>query len=304
MKKKQEPAFAFFENGIYENVLNEILSAQSKKPGRTFYIQPYSGYIAQKLKKRKPSLEKPIPMYISTTSDLNHVVYTAEIIYWDHKHQLDPEREKVIVKDLNTFQPGENGLYKFDENSGHPCVNLISIRNLKKLELLIPVSKLIKISDDTPYKERTRSGGWSYVKPLDPGLLHNVVYEEDLEREFQRNVKRSLSDDPDKRRERLKIAKVTPQKRTVASSGFIRNPDVVAEVLYRAKGVCERCKQAAPFIKASDGSPYLEVHHWLPLAEGGEDTVKNAAALCPNCHKEAHFGKNKTQIMKEHTQLK
>ena len=34
----------------------------------------------------------------------------------------------------------------------------------------------------------------------------------------------------------------------------------------------------------------LEVHHTKPLAEGGEDTVNNAEALCPNCHKEAHYG--------------
>jgi 5-methylcytosine-specific restriction protein A len=26
------------------------------------------------------------------------------------------------------------------------------------------------------------------------------------------------------------------------------------------------------------------------LAEGGEDTVENALALCPNCHRRLHFG--------------
>ncbi len=28
-------------------------------------------------------------------------------------------------------------------------------------------------------------------------------------------------------------------------------------------------------------SPYLDLHHREPLAENGEDTVENAAALCP-----------------------
>jgi len=35
----------------------------------------------------------------------------------------------------------------------------------------------------------------------------------------------------------------------------------------------------------------LEVHHKVPLAEGGDDTVENAIALCPNCHRHAHYGK-------------
>lgn len=182
-------------------------------------------------------------------------------------------------------------------------MNLISIRKLKKVEISIPVSKLIKISDNTPYKERTRSGGWSYVKQLDPGLLNDLVFKEEHEAKFQEEVRHSSNDDPKKRRERLKEAQKNPEKRTVVSSGFKRNPDVVAEVLYRANGNCELCKTKAPFTKASDGSPYLEVHHWTPLAEAVEDTVKNAAALCPNCHKEAHFGMNKEQIKQEHSKI-
>ncbi|WP_256325004.1 HNH endonuclease signature motif containing protein [Nitrosomonas sp. Nm132] len=43
-------------------------------------------------------------------------------------------------------------------------------------------------------------------------------------------------------------------------------------------------------MRKHDGSPYLEVHHKIPLAFGGEDTVVNAIALCPNCHREAHYG--------------
>ena len=69
----------------------------------------------------------------------------------------------------------------------------------------------------------------------------------------------------------------------------MRNPDVVVEALLRANGVCERCKKPAPFARRSDGTPYLEVHHRIPLAVGGEDTVENAIALCPNCHRAAHY---------------
>jgi 5-methylcytosine-specific restriction protein A len=81
-----------------------------------------------------------------------------------------------------------------------------------------------------------------------------------------------------------------PAQVKVISTAFIRNSDVVAEVLYRANGVCEGCMQRAPFNRRTDSSPYLEVHHRIPLAENGDDTIENAIALCPNCHRKAHFG--------------
>tara|TARA_R110002153_G_scaffold169494_2_gene322349 strand:- start:605 stop:1423 length:819 start_codon:yes stop_codon:yes gene_type:complete len=57
--------------------------------------------------------------------------------------------------------------------------------------------------------------------------------------------------------------------------------------LERAKGRCQLCEKAAPFLK-KDGNPYLEVHHIDYLANNGSDTVDNVAALCPNCHRKMH----------------
>jgi 5-methylcytosine-specific restriction enzyme A len=71
---------------------------------------------------------------------------------------------------------------------------------------------------------------------------------------------------------------------------FKRSMAVVAEVLLRADGNCEHCKQPAPFVRASNGDPFLEVHHIVQLAQGGDDTVANAIAVCPNCHRKLHFG--------------
>lgn len=92
------------------------------------------------------------------------------------------------------------------------------------------------------------------------------------------------------RQERLARASKIPEQVEVISAAFKRNADVIAEVLERAKGVCEECKQDAPFMRASDNTPYLEIHHAAPLANGGKDAVENAMALCPNCHRKAHFG--------------
>lgn len=112
----------------------------------------------------------------------------------------------------------------------------------------------------------------------------------DMEIKFEEEVRKSISDSPDKRKTRLSNAAKQPTKITVTSQVFIRNPDVVAEVMHRAAGVCENCSKPAPFFKKKDGKPYLEIHHKIQLSDDGEDTVQNAIALCPNCHRKLHFG--------------
>lgn len=108
--------------------------------------------------------------------------------------------------------------------------------------------------------------------------------------EFEKKVQESIKLTKDERKKRLKAAPKTPKQKAVTSITYDRNPDVVAEVLERAKGVCEQCIEDAPFLRAKDKTPYLEVHHKIPLKDGGFDTVENALAVCPNCHRELHFG--------------
>jgi hypothetical protein len=81
-----------------------------------------------------------------------------------------------------------------------------------------------------------------------------------------------------------------PEKVKAVVTAYKRSPYVVIEVLRRANGVCESCGNLAPFKRQKDGTPYLEVHHKERLAMGGDDTVENVIALCPNCHREKHFG--------------
>jgi 5-methylcytosine-specific restriction protein A len=59
----------------------------------------------------------------------------------------------------------------------------------------------------------------------------------------------------------------------------------------RANGICEGCGQKAPF-KDSKGEPFLEVHHVNRLADGGPDHPAAVVAICPNCHRHAHYSKN------------
>ena len=77
-----------------------------------------------------------------------------------------------------------------------------------------------------------------------------------------------------------------------------RDPGVHAWTLKTAEGRCELCRSAAPF-SSPEGRPYLEIHHVDRLADGGADVPENAVALCPNCHREAHYGARTEDIRQE-----
>jgi len=111
-----------------------------------------------------------------------------------------------------------------------------------------------------------------------------------VQRELQDGVVQASMRPRQERLARLANASKKPKTIRTVSTAYVRNPDVVAEVLFRAEGECEGCRKPAPFVSKATGDPYLEVHHITPLAQGGDDTVDNAWALCPNCHREKHFG--------------
>ena len=165
---------------------------------------------------------------------------------------------------------------------------------------------LIALAGQDPcYEKKWRRGAWSKdnTSEITEALEAAVIAAGDIALlivNLPERLKRAkttktdttqLNNDPvAARAARLKLAPKLPEKISVTIEQFKRNPDVVDEVLYRAKGVCENCNMPAPFIRSSDGEPYLEVHHIVFLSQGGEDTVENAIALCPNCHRKAHFG--------------
>jgi 5-methylcytosine-specific restriction protein A len=88
-----------------------------------------------------------------------------------------------------------------------------------------------------------------------------------------------------------------PISRQVAASAFEKNVYVAELAKRRAAGICQLCDQPAPFT-AKSGEPYLECHHIVRLAKGGEDTLENTVALCPNCNKKMHILNLKSDVRK------
>nr|WP_282597356.1 HNH endonuclease [Vibrio crassostreae] len=87
-------------------------------------------------------------------------------------------------------------------------------------------------------------------------------------------------------------------KRKAEVTQYHRDVTVVAYILKVSGGNCELCGSKAPFVKES-GQPYLEVHHVKFLSKGGSDTITNAAALCPNCHRALHNSIDKENLREE-----
>jgi 5-methylcytosine-specific restriction endonuclease McrA len=283
--------YSLYINGVYEDVLEEIRKAQSSEPGLICYLQPYASDTIVRLAESPPTESDPVKLYISLTSSLPFVSYRAEIIGWENKEEIDPARLARLNDHIKRYQPGESEIYMVGGNN-KPSINLISVRNMERLETPIHVSNFIKLSNSKPLKPRTTSGGWSYVKALPQwlGTIPVMAIEDELYQDLEKQVSTALESTKEARAQRLQSAPKLPELIQVVSKGFKRNADVIAEVLLRANGHCENCGKEAPFKRAKDGTSYLEVHHKIMLSQGGEDTVENAIATCQNCHRELHFG--------------
>jgi hypothetical protein len=155
---------ALFLNGVYEDVLKEIEAIQAELPYFILFLQPYKAEAIKKLEQSPPTSDKPVTVYMSTTTELATVRYTAEVVGWDDKRKLSDARFNVISRIVWCLQPGEGGLYDAASTPGEKSVNLLHIRRLRKVDSPFSVSRLVKTSDGKPYSEhRSTAGGWSYV---------------------------------------------------------------------------------------------------------------------------------------------
>lgn len=142
-------------------------------------------------------------------------------------------------------------------------------------------------------------GGWEFKDQIDitgqkrKAIVFLLVPQKDFLVEMEDQAveaasKLSLTD----LRERALQAANPPQMssaRAALVNVRVRSKVVREYVLARSGGRCESCEEEAPFFTAL-GQPYLEAHHIHKLSDGGPDHPAFVAALCPNCHRRAHWG--------------
>ena len=81
-----------------------------------------------------------------------------------------------------------------------------------------------------------------------------------------------------------------PDRASKSSAVVIRDAKVRSYILKLADGKCEYCGKLGFLM--SNGKHYLEAHHVIALCDQGKDTVENVIALCPEHHRQAHYGKD------------
>jgi 5-methylcytosine-specific restriction protein A len=123
---------------------------------------------------------------------------------------------------------------------------------------------------------------------LKPGGAIPVLTEEQARaiEDSHANKARQLS--TAKLRAQANKAKKKPATRTAQTTVFVRDAAVAEYAKRLANGLCDLCEQPAPF-NNKQSAAYLECHHIVWLAKGGEDTIGNTVALCPNCHRKMHI---------------
>ena len=218
------------------------------------------------LKKQLPTPSSPIRLYVSTSKNLNNICYTAEIIKWEEKPKISKLRHQAVRQLLKKYQPiEEEGL---DDKTQ---TNLITIRNLQKLETQLSTSLLIKTSDKQPLKARKPpGGGWSEVYDNALFAIIESETEEINNRKLAKEIAESKKLATDVLQKRLEDAQRIPERVQIISIGFRRNADVIVTVLNRANGVCERCRKMP---RLSEGrterlsSKFTIASLWLKVAK-------------------------------------
>jgi len=87
-----------------------------------------------------------------------------------------------------------------------------------------------------------------------------------------------------------------PRRTSVTTVIFERNPLVKAIARQRAGFRCEVPGCPTPSFPSKFAEPYCEVHHLIPLAENGHDTIENVVCVCANHHRQLHFGKEHKKL--------
>jgi 5-methylcytosine-specific restriction enzyme A len=97
-------------------------------------------------------------------------------------------------------------------------------------------------------------------------------------------------------RSKINSSSTRPPKGKLSPQEYYKRSKITYDyAILRANGICEKCELPAPFVNIQK-IPFLEVHHIFKLSDDGPDIPENVAAICPNCHREAHYGINKEDI--------
>jgi len=97
---------------------------------------------------------------------------------------------------------------------------------------------------------------------------------------------------------RNRASNINPHPNQVSQTitTYPRNNTLKNYVKRRSNNSCEMLNCNYQGFQKLNGEAYIEIHHVIPLSEGGEDSIDNTVALCPNCHRAMHYAVNKEEM--------
>jgi len=159
----------------------------------------------------------------------------------------------------------------------------------------------VKLAGEPYQEEQLDTNGQSRTVWMFPLMLLEKtipISQDDFDQLNKLKIKKAKRLSLEELKKRAETApKKPPGKRPVASlPQHDRNQYVSEYVKIKAKGICQLCEKPAPF-KDSKNIPFLETHHVIWLSMGGLDTIENAVALCPNCHRKMHIVNEQQDVL-------
>lgn len=242
---------------------------------RTICI-PYEAYVGNS----SPSWNYKGVMFL----DINQPGATLGRMYLVTREQYEEIRDQEGRSSLWYDKEVDLGYYL-----GVP-IRTITSKERKVISMASPkYQDVVEAGLKEAYPDKTES---EIVHYLEKTFAYEVAINE-WEDKLKANLERAIAEAKQmsiSEREAL-LAQVPKKPRQVitTTTHLEYSPIIIAQRLALAEGKCEKCGHKAPFTNPIDGTPYLEVHHIKAIKDGGEDTLDNTIALCPNCHKEVHL---------------
>ena len=145
-----------------------------------------------------------------------------------------------------------------------------------------------------PYKEKQPGADglsrsvWIFPLKLKASSGIPIISDVIIQKKEQKQLEKLKKLPFEELEERAKQSREIASSRYVKAKMYERNQAVIEFAKKKAKGKCQLCGEPAPFFDKKK-NPYLETHHINWLSNGGEDTIYNTIALCPNCHSKMHI---------------
>lgn len=111
----------------------------------------------------------------------------------------------------------------------------------------------------------------------------------------------ALDEDDDEYLKAISSPKARQDQAEYTVTKYPRSPILALKAIQREGYKCQVNPEHETFISSSSNTPYMEVHHLIPICYSDEfehsiDTDANLIVLCPNCHRMIHFSTNEDKL--------